>query len=201
MSDMPVRKYINVWVKKRKNRKGTQRKETFSYTLQWMEFGQDRYMSLGHKATLAYAKEAAKKKEAELNSFEKQSSLDPVKWDAFQKKYLDTFYPGHDKPPAERREAQKTWGKSHASMRSERLAMENFKRLVEPGWVHEVTTADRETFLTKRLAEVGSSASVDTDLRVLRAVFNVAEEWKHCPEGDNPFAGRGKATVGARRKR
>ena len=37
-----------------------------------------------------------------------------------------------------------------------------------------------------------SAASVDTDLRVLRAVFNVAEEWRHVAEGRNPFAGQGQ---------
>ena len=76
-------------------------------------------------------------------------------------------------------------------MRSERLTMENFTRLAKPGWCHEVTTADREAFVRNRLAEVASPASADADLRVLRAVFNVMEEWKHRPEGSNPFAGRG----------
>jgi hypothetical protein len=40
-----------------------------SYTLQWVEFGKDQYLSLGPHATLAYAKEAARQKEAELNRF------------------------------------------------------------------------------------------------------------------------------------
>jgi integrase len=86
-------------------------------------------------------------------------------------------------------------------MRSERLAMDNFTRLAQPGWCQEVTSATREAFVHDRLAEVTSPASVDTDLRVLRALFNVMEDWKHRAEGSNPFAGRGKATVGARRKR
>src|SRR5262245_47999347 len=140
-------------------------------------------------------------KERELNSPARHAGLDPVRWDAFQKKYMDTKYPGHGLPAKERLDAQKAWDKSWASCRSERLALDNFRRLVNPGWVHEVTTADRDNFATKRLAEVNSAASVGTDLRVLRAGFNVAEEWRHRPEGRNPFAGRGKATVGARRKR
>ena len=96
---------------------------------------------------------------------------------------------------------QAEWSKSFASLRSERLAMENFTRLAKPGWCHEMTSSTREEFVRDRLAEVGSPASVDSDLRVLRALFNIMEEWKHRPEGSNPFAGHGKATVGARRKR
>jgi len=66
-------------------------------------------------------------------------------------------------------------------------AMDNFGRLAGPGWLHEITSADRDRFASARLAEVGAAASVDTDLRVLRAVFNVAEEWRHLPEGRNPL--------------
>ncbi|MGL4553730.1 MAG: hypothetical protein ACRC33_21415 [Gemmataceae bacterium] len=42
--------------------------------------------------------------------------------------------------------------------------------------LHAVTTEDRDNFVTRRMAEVPSAASVDTDLRVLGSVFNVAEE-------------------------
>ncbi len=202
MTAQLVRKYIKVWVKRRKNnpRKGG-KAPTVSYTLQWAEHGLPKFMSLGPHATLAYAKEAARLKEAELNSFEKVSSLDAISWEDFRKKYMDTKYPGHDLPPGRRQEAMKAWTKSWASCRSERLALDNFERLAEPGMVHEVTTRDRDNFTAKRLAEVSSAASVDTDLRVLRAVFNVAEEWRHIGPERNPFAGRGKATVGARQKR
>jgi integrase len=202
MSGLPIRKPVKVWLKRRKNRA---RKDggppSVSYTLQWVEFGEERFLSLGPHATLAYAREAVRRKEAELNSFEREASLDPIAWTAFEMKYLNTFYPGYDLPAQERKEARKQWGKSLASMRAERLALANFGRLIEPRWLHEITTADRERFVTARLAEVPSAASVDTDLRTLRAIFNVAEEWKHRPEGKNPFAGRGKATVGSRRRR
>jgi hypothetical protein len=63
MAELPVRKYTKVWIKRRKNR------ISMSYTLQWVEFGKDQYLSLGPHATLAYAKEAARQKEAELNRF------------------------------------------------------------------------------------------------------------------------------------
>jgi integrase len=202
MSGLPVRKYVKVWLKKRKNRRREDGGEpSISYTLQWLEYGKDQYLSLGPHATRAYAEEARRRKEAELNSFEQQSNLDPISWADFRTKYMNTFYPGHELPPKERKTASAGWGKSWASCRSERLALDNFTRIINPGWCHQVTTAHREEFVAARLAEVSSAASVDTDLRVLRAVFNVMEEWKHRPEGTNPFAGRGKATVGARRKR
>lgn len=201
MSILPVRKYVKVWLKRRKNPPKQDGSRRISYTLQWTQFGEDRYLSLGPHGTLAFAKEAVRQKEAELNSFERGPSLDPISWTAFESKYLSTQYPGYDKAFKERKIAAKAWGKSLASMRSERLALANFGRLIKVEWVHEITTAERERFVAKRLTEVDSPASVDTDLRVLRAIFNVAEEWKHLPEHSNPFAGRGKATVGVRRRR
>lgn len=199
---LPIRKYVKVWVMRRKNNPRKDGKPpTVSYTLQWVSYGKKEVMSLGRGATLAFAKRMASEKEKELNAETPAEVLDPLTWGDFRKKYLDTCYPGHDKPTKERQEAAKKWGKSFASLRSERLALDNFGRLAKPGWCHQITTADRESFVSARLAEVDSPASVDTDLRVLRAVFNVMEDWKHRPEGSNPFAGRGKATVGARRKR
>jgi integrase len=187
---------------RRKNnpRKGG-RPPTISYTLEWLLYGRKCVQSLGRGATLAYAKRMAAEKERELNAETPSETLDPITWSAFRKKYLDTFFPGHDLLPAERKTAQAQWSKSFSSMRSERLALDNFGRLIDPDWCHAVTTAEREKFVTERLAEVPSAASVDADLRVLRSVFNVMEEWKHRPANSNPFAGRGKSTVGTRRKR
>ena len=43
---------------------------------------------------------------------------------------------------------------------------------------------------------------MDADLREpADGVWNVMEDWNHRPRGTNPFAGRKRATVGARRKR
>jgi integrase len=205
---LPVRKYITVWIKNRKNPPRRDGSVTVSYTLEWVEFGERRFMSLGRNATLAYARQAKKEKEQELNDSERRESLVPVTWDNFQKKYLDTYYPGHDLPPAQRKIKAREWGKSFNTMRAEKLTITNFTRLLAPGWCHEVTAEARETFVQKRLAEKHhkseetiSAESVDADLRVLRLLFNVMEEWKHRPRNSNPFAGRGKATVGARRKR
>jgi hypothetical protein len=199
---LPIRKYIKVWVKRRKNnpRKGG-KALTVSRTLEWVEFGQRRFLSLGPHATVAYARRVAAEKEKELNAETPSETLSPLTWEAFWKKYFETYYPGHDLPAEERRELQATWGKSFATMRSERLAMDNFERIVAPDWCHTLTSAHREEFIGERLAQVDSPASVEADLRALRTVFNVMEGWKHRPEGSNPFGGRGKASVGSRRKR
>jgi integrase len=195
MDTLPVRKYVKVWIKRRKNRTST------SYTLQWLEYGKDQYLSLGPHATLAYAKEAARRKEAELNSFDRQAGLDPIRWDDFTAKYLGTFYPGYDLPPRERKEKAVAWPKSFKTMKKEKNAIDSFSRLATVGWCHEITAEDRERFVQKRLSEAGSALTVDAELRALRYLCNVMEDWKHRPERSNPFAGRGKATVGTRRRR
>src|SRR4051794_30880879 len=183
MAALPVRKYTKVWIEKRKNRKST------SYTLEWLEFGQRRFLSLGPHATLAYAREAARRKERELNSPERQDALDPLTWDDFTKKYLDTFYPGHDLPTAERKEREKGWSKSRGTLKREKPAIDAFSRLIKPDRCPEITAEDREKFIQKRLDEVGSPLTVDAELRALRLFCNVMQEWKHRPEGSNPFAG------------
>ena len=195
MVALPVRKYIKVWIEKRKNRTST------SYTLEWLEFGRRRFLSLGPHATLAFAREAARRKEQELNSPERQETLVPISWDDFMKKYWDTIYPGHELEPAARKEKARTWAKSFSTYKREKLAIESFTRLAHPYWCHEITAEDRERFIQKRLAEVDSALSVDAELRTLRLLCNVMEEWKHRPENSNPFAGKGKATVGTRRQR
>jgi integrase len=86
-------------------------------------------------------------------------------------------------------------------MKREKNAIDSFTRLVHPHWCHDITDEDRERFIQKRMPEVGSGLTVDAELRALRHLCNVMEEWKHRPERSNPFAGRGKATVGSRRRR
>jgi integrase len=195
VAELPVRKFVKVWIERRKNRKST------SYTLEWVEFGQRRFLSLGPHATLAYARECQRRKEAELNSFDRQAGLEPITWDAFTKKYLDTFYPGHDEAPSARKERAASWPKSFKTFKREKNAIDSFTRLMSPYWCHDLDDEDRERFVQKRLPEVGSALTVDAELRALRYLCNVMEEWKHRPHGSNPFAGRGKATVGRRRKR
>lgn len=198
---LPVRKYIRVWVKKRKNPPRKNGRSTISLTLEWVEYGQRFFMSLGTGATMTYATAMARAKEGELNSPTQVEALKPITWADFSKQYLDHTYPGHELPPRERREKARLWEKSDSSRRSEQRVLKDFARLVEPVWCHEVTNKDRENYIGKRLAEVPSPESVDADLRVLRMLFNVLESWKHITERSNPFSGKGRATIGVRRKR
>jgi integrase len=204
---LPVRKYVRVWLKKRKNPARQDGSHTVSYTLEWVEYGQRRFFSLGRHATAAYARAERARKERELNSPEGRESLEPIAWGNFVTKYLDTVYPGHERKGKDRRAAEANWGKSLSSFRSERLALDNFGRIVmraagrESAWCREVTSADREKFVAQRIREVNSGESVDADLRNLRTFFNVMEEWKHRAKGTNPFSGKQKATIGKRRKR
>jgi integrase len=116
-------------------------------------------------------------------------------------KYLATFYPGHDETPSARREKAASWPKSFKTFKREKNAIDSFTRIAKPGFCHELTAQDRERFIQNRMPEVGSGLTVDAELRALRYLCNIMEEWKHRPKGSNPFAGHGKATVGSRRKR
>src|SRR3954454_2952469 len=117
--NLPIRKYVRVWVMRRKNNARREGKPaTTSYTLQWMIYGKKKVMSLGPGATLAYAKRMAAEKEREINSDSPSDTLEPITWSDFKAKYLDTFYPGHDKPTEERKPLQTKWNKSYASLRS-----------------------------------------------------------------------------------
>src|SRR5262245_59880981 len=60
---LPVRRYIKVYVQKRKNKPLPGRERTTSYTLYWREYGERRFMSLGQFATRAYADRMAREKE------------------------------------------------------------------------------------------------------------------------------------------
>ena len=83
---LPIRRFIKVWIKKRKNNPQKDGSCTVSYTLEWVEFGQRRFLSLGKHATFAYARQAAADKEKELNSPEQRESLDAIDWESFVKK-------------------------------------------------------------------------------------------------------------------
>ena len=81
------------------------------------------------------------------------------------------------------------------------VLMVTFATIVKPDWCHEITTQDREKYIQGRMPSVESPVSVEKDLRILRFLFNILEEWHHRPKDTNPFAGRGNATIGAKRKR
>ena len=198
---MSVQRFIKVWIERRKNPPKKDGKQSVSYTLEWIEHGKRQFMSLGRKATYDFARQAAKDKQKELNSPEEFHEFDPITWQDFQKFYLANIYPGHDLKTAERKIAERNWPKSVASLRAERAVLASFNRVIKPKWCHEITTEARERFVTKRLEELPSAKSVESELRTLRLLFNKLEEWHHRRKGSNPFAGRGGASVGARRRR
>jgi integrase len=76
-----------------------------------------------------------------------------------------------------------------------------FGEIVKPRWCHDITTEDREKYVQGRMPQVRAAISVDKDLRTLRHLFNILEEWHHRTKGTNPFAGRGNATIGKKRRR
>jgi integrase len=199
--ELPVRKFIKVWIKKRKNPPKRSGRQTTSLTLEWVEYGQRFFMSLGTGATRAYAEAVAKAKEAELNSPSQIEQIKPLTWDDFSKEYMDRTYPGHELRGKQRKAAARNWEKSDSSRRAESRVLKDFSRIVKPVWCHEVTSKERQSFIAERLPEVGSPQSVNADLRMLRHLFNVLEDWKHVPKGSNPFAGRGQGTIGSRRSR
>src|SRR5437868_6623438 len=95
---LPVRKFIKVWIKKRKNPPRKDGTHTISRTLEWVEFGQRQFQSLGLHATAAFARAEADRKEEELNSTDRHDRLEPIRWSDFRKKYLEVHYLGHDLP-------------------------------------------------------------------------------------------------------
>jgi hypothetical protein len=89
-SRLPVRKFIKVWIKRRKNNPFQDGSRTTSYMLEWVEFGRRRFQSHGKHATASYSRQATAELEKELNAPERRESLDPITWENFRKKYLDT---------------------------------------------------------------------------------------------------------------
>jgi hypothetical protein len=159
--DLPVRKYIKVWIKKRRNPPKKNGRQSTSLTLEWVEFGQRFFLSLGTGATRGYAEAVAKAKESELNSPAQVEQVQPLTWAEFTREYLDRIYPGHDKRGKKRVEASRAWEKSDASRRAEARVLRDFARIVKPTWCHEVTTKERQAYINQRLKEVNSPQSVE----------------------------------------
>jgi len=180
---LPVRKYIKVYVQKRKNKPLEGRERTTSYTLYWKEHGERRFLSLGQYSTRAFAERMAREKEAELNSAKVEAVLKPATWDAVIKDYLDQTYPGHDLPTAERKKQEPEWRKSLGTMKRERLAFGHFERIAKPYWCHDISGRDRDVFVSERLKEVQSPATLEAELRALHTLAELMEEWGHRPKG------------------
>jgi integrase len=194
-ANLPIRKFVKVRIKKRQNR----REKSTSYALRWTEYGQRRSQSLGPYASRAYAERMRSELEKRLNEPLAYQDVKPIRWKTFVDRYLAQTYPGHDLPSDRRKEASRTWKKSLGTMKREHLAIRAFARLCKPDWCHDLTSQHRDRFVTERLKEVGSPATVDAELRALHTICETMEEWGHRAKGDNPFAG--KAKVEGRRRR
>ena len=90
---LPLRKYIKVWIKRRQNNARKDGSKATSYTLEWVEYGKRSFMSLGIGATAGYARHARAIKEQELNSLAEFSGLSPITWPDLEAKYLTNAYP------------------------------------------------------------------------------------------------------------
>ncbi|MEI8374084.1 MAG: hypothetical protein WCJ35_14765 [Planctomycetota bacterium] len=80
MSQLPLRKYIKVWTKRRRNNPKKDGSVTTSYTLEWVEYGKRQFMSLGVGATASYARQSQAIKEKELNSLDRHQNLGLYDW-------------------------------------------------------------------------------------------------------------------------
>src|SRR6266511_3645958 len=94
-------------------------------------------------------------------------------WEAFRKEYESKIAEGMDVP----------------TRRLTLEAVENFQRLVKPARMVGIRTQTIDDFIRKRGKEPGrkpgstlSPATVNKELRHLRAVLNVACEWKYLEE-------------------
>jgi len=143
----------------------------------------------------------ARELESQLNSVSPDDVLTPLSWGDFRDKFLETFYPGHGLPKAERQPHESKWTNAIATMREERRVLDSFQKVSGSRWCHEITSEDREAFIQLRMDEVSSGETINKNLGILRHLFNVLEEWNHRRCGTNPFAGTGKATIGKRRRR
>lgn len=74
--------------------------------------------------------------------------------------------------------------KSSSTLRSYRLAIKNFVELIGEIPVENITPEHTNLFKAKRQLHVAAS-SVNVDLRSLKAIFSVLEQWERIPK--NPF--------------
>jgi len=120
----------------------------------------------GSKGKLLADKEAEKiKAQLITGTYE---ATDKKTWDAFRAEYEESLLPGLGVRTGEEIKA----------------ALDHFDRLVKPGKVGTLTTARIDKFITARRKEAGkkrgslvSPATINKELRHLRAVLAVAVEW------------------------
>ena len=163
-SELPLRKYIKVWIKKRSN--NTRKNGTKTSATRWSgSKWQPEFHVAGGRGDRRICPSGGSNQRERANSFSEHGNLVPVTWGDLEKKYLDTMYPGHNLPPSERKKSSEKWGKSIKSMYAEKAAMKAFGRIRAPKWVHEIDSTDREKFIATRMTELPSPESIDSDLR------------------------------------
>lgn len=131
--------------------------------------GKKRSKKLGNKSA---AEKYARKIEGQLAAgvYRNESRK---RWADFRKEYDETILP---------RLAPKT-------QRVIKAGLQHFERLAKPGKVASITTATIDAYVSKRQAEKGkkeastiSPATVNRELRHLKAVLRVAHEWGYLPK-------------------
>jgi len=159
-SGNPVPK--NLWPKRRK----------YSWEVRW-------YNSDG---TQRYSKSFKSRKEAEEHANKVQGEVNKGKADKPRRIMLGEFITEHEKIMANR--------VAYATLKDQLRALNIFADHIGRDIFFEyIRPKHAESFLAKRSSEDISVASVNKDIRTLKAVFNVAiEPRRYMAEGTNPFA-------------
>ena len=130
--------------------------------------GKRRSKSIGsHSAAVKYAR----KVEGELASGTYKSPS-RKQWSDFRREFDEKILP---------RQAPKT-------QRVTTAGMEHFERLMKPGKVASITTATIDAYVSKRKTErgkklesLGSPATINRELRHLKAALRIAHDWGYLP--------------------
>ena len=159
-SGNPIPEYL--WPKRRK----------YSWEVRW-------YNSEG---TQRYSKSFKSRKEAEEHANKVQGEVNKGKGDKPRRITLGEFITEHEKVMANRM--------AYATLKDQLRALNIFAdHIGRDIFVEHIRPKQAESFLAKRSGEKVSVATVNKDIRTLKAVFNVAiEPRRYMAEGTNPFA-------------
>jgi integrase len=144
--------------------------EACPWSVQWRENGRRRTKTIG---TFDDADDFAAVKKAELLNRAKGVRPD-VKWSQFEEQYL-----------AEKVEAS---GKRPGTVKSIKLALKQFNEICKPKWVCQIDEMALDQFCRRRFKMVGlhkqkiRPATVEKELRHIRAALGVAKRWKYIAE-------------------
>lgn len=140
------------------------------WSVQWRENGRRRTKTIGTKKD---AHDFAAVKKAELLNRAKGIRPD-VKWDGFKEQYL-----------TEKVEAS---GKRPGTIKEIKLALNRFEELCKPKWVHQIDEMTLDQFSRRRFKMKGvhgqkiRPATVEKELRHVRAALSIAKRWKYIAE-------------------